>query len=65
MRLNDLLRHKVQIDFADGNSMIGYVDAHVSKEDNYPDPESIILICKNQHFEIMIDEIKNVMILDD
>lgn len=65
MRLNALLRHNVQIDFVDGDNMIGYVDAYISEENNYPDPESIILICKNQHFEISIDEIKDVTVLDD
>lgn len=65
MNLDDLLHHDVLVEFVDGGGMKGHVDAHISAEDNAPDPESIVLICRKAHYEIGIDEIKNVTILDD
>lgn len=63
MYLNAWLHRNARIDFVDGDSMNGYIDAHISAEDNFPDGESIILRCENIRYEISIEEIKKVTIL--
>lgn len=65
MNLSILLHHDVLVEFVDGGDMKGYVDAHISADNNFPDPESIILICRNIHYEIGIDEIKKITVLDN
>lgn len=65
MNLDVLLHHDVLVEFVDGGGMKGYVDAHISAEDNSPDPESIVVFCRNAHYEIGIEEIKKVTILDN
>ena len=65
MNLSKFLHRDVLVEFVDGGIIEGYVDAHISADNNFPDPESIILICRNTHYEIGLDEIKKVTILKD
>lgn len=65
MDLRELLYHNVSVEFTDGGDIEGYVTAYVSAEDNEPETESIILVCRNTHYEICIDEIKKATILDN
>ena len=66
MRLCDLLGHNVRIVCTNGLVIEGYVDIHVSAENNDPDPESIG-ICNDLDgvsYEIFEEDIASVEILD-
>lgn len=65
MDLSVVLHREVLVEFVDGGGMSGYVDAHITAENNDPDPESIVLLCRKSRYEICIDEIKKVTIIDN
>ena len=63
MDIIKLLHRDVLIEFVDGGGMQGYIDAHISADDNYPDPESIVLVVGRVKYEISVDEIKRITII--
>lgn len=60
MKLSDLFRHNVRITCTNGLVIEGYVDVHISAENNYPDPESIMI----QNYEVFEEDIKDASIID-
>lgn len=60
MKLSDLFRHNVRITCTNGLVIEGYVDVHISAENNYPDPESIMI----QNYEVFVEDIKDASIID-
>lgn len=61
--IKKLLNREVLVEFIDGGGMQGYCESYISAEDNYPDPESVLIRCRKVLHEIAVEEIKRIQII--